>query len=98
MCNAVNRQIREMRRPSGENGLKEGEKVLAPVRERELRYRIEVEMLPKSGVLRVADEYLAALNAKVSLLANASLLLKGRERRYTYDWRGRHTLPTMIVT
>ena len=31
------------------------------VRERYLRYRIKVEMLPKSGVLRVADEYLAAL-------------------------------------
>ena len=32
------------------------------VRERDLRYRIEIEMLPKSGILRVADEYLAALN------------------------------------
>ena len=64
VINAVNRQIREMRRPSGENGLKEGEKVLAPVRERDLRYRIEVEMLPQSGILRVTDEYLAALNVK----------------------------------
>ena len=31
------------------------------VRERSLRYRIEVEMLPESGALRVADEYLAAI-------------------------------------
>ena len=64
VIDAVNRQIREMRRPSGENGLREGTRGPAPVRERELRYRIEVEMLPQSGVLRVADEYLAALNAK----------------------------------
>ena len=33
------------------------------VREKELRYRIEIEMLPKLGILRVADEYLAALSA-----------------------------------
>ena len=55
VVDAVNRQIREMRRH-----------VRAParVRERDLRYRIEVEMLPRSGILRVADEYLAALNRK----------------------------------
>ncbi len=52
---AVNRQIREMGRPHG---------APARVRERDLRYRIEVEMLPRSGILRVADEYLAALNRK----------------------------------
>ena len=34
-----------------------------PVREKNLRYRIEIEMLPKLGILRVADEYLAALSA-----------------------------------
>lgn len=61
---SVNRQIREMRRPHGEGEAKERSKLPARVRERELRYRIEVEMLPRSGVLRVADEYLAALNSK----------------------------------
>ena len=34
-----------------------------PVREKDLRYRIEIEILPKLGILRVADEYLAALSA-----------------------------------
>ena len=34
-----------------------------PVREKYLRYRIEIEMLPKLGILRVADEYLGALSA-----------------------------------
>ena len=61
---SVNRQIREMRRPHGEGESKERSKLPARVRERDLRYSIEVEMLPRSGVLRVADEYLAALNSK----------------------------------
>ena len=60
----VNRQILEMRRPHGEGESKERSKLPARVRERDLRYRIEVEMLPRSGLLRVADEYLAALNSK----------------------------------
>ena len=34
------------------------------IRETSLRYRVEVEILPKSGILRVTDEYAAALNAK----------------------------------
>ena len=34
-----------------------------PVRERYLRYRISIEMLPKLGIFRVADEYLAALSS-----------------------------------
>ena len=58
----VNEQIREMRHPSGEVTAKESSKV-PRVRERDLRYRIEIEMRPKSGLLLVADEYLAALNA-----------------------------------
>ena len=60
---SVEREIREMRRPTGNPSVpaKNGQ---TKVRERHLRYRIEVEMLPKSGVLRVADEYLAALTLK----------------------------------
>jgi len=68
---AINRQIREMRRSSAEESdAKTAEtedadtNKPAAVRERNLRYRIEVEMLPKSGLLRVADEYLAALTDK----------------------------------
>lgn len=62
---AVNRQIKEMRRSSSqESEAAEEAKTASAVRERNLRYRIEVEMLPKSGILRVADEYLAALTDK----------------------------------
>lgn len=62
---AVNRQIKEMRRSSSQTSeAGEEAKTASAVRERNLRYRIEVEMLPKSGILRVADEYLAALTDK----------------------------------
>lgn len=64
VVDAVNRQIQEMRRPGGDG--RAGEKGNTPgrVRERYLRYRVEVEMIPRSGILLMADEYLAALNAK----------------------------------
>ena len=61
---SVNRDIREMRRPGTEGHDGGSGKALSRVRERDLRYRIEVEMLPRSGILRVADEYLTALNSR----------------------------------
>jgi predicted ATPase len=63
--NSVNQQIREMRSPKGEqqDGKTSRVESLAFVKERFLRYRIDIEVLPKSGILRVADEYLAALNS-----------------------------------
>jgi len=64
VVDAVNRQIRDMRRPSGDAPPEGDDRPPARVRERDLRYRVEIEMLPRSGVLRVTDEYLAALNAK----------------------------------
>ena len=64
VVDAVNRQIRDMRRPSGDAPPDRDDRPPARVRERDLRYRVEIEMLPESGILRVIDEYLAALNAK----------------------------------
>ena len=64
VVDAVNLQIRDMRRPSGDAPPEGDDRPPARVRERDLRYRVEIEMLPRSGVLRVTDEYLAALNAK----------------------------------
>ena len=60
IARAIDREIQEMRQPAGA-----GNSVDAPVRvrERRLRYRLEVEMLPSSGLLRTTDEYLAALAA-----------------------------------
>ena len=48
------------RRPGSRNADRQREAVHA----RNLRYRIEIEMLPKSGALRVADEYLAPLTTR----------------------------------
>ena len=70
VVDAVNQQVRDMRHPASPKSSaaappesRDGRQP-DPVRERDLRYRIEVEMLPRSGVLRVADEYLAALNSR----------------------------------
>ena len=62
---SVNRHILEMRKGvpgDGANGDKDKKvKQSAIVREKNLRYRVEMEILPKSGILRVSDESLSAL-------------------------------------
>ncbi|MCP4352682.1 MAG: AAA family ATPase [Desulfobacterales bacterium] len=58
----VNRQIQEMKKSGTSSETSNSGKLQSFVREKYLRYRIEIEILPKSGILRVADEYLAALN------------------------------------
>lgn len=62
VAEAVNRQILELRRPAAGSARPKPGSKYTRVRERDLRYRIEVEFLPQQGILRVADEYLAALN------------------------------------
>lgn len=66
VIDSVNWQIWDMKRTTTSNSpdeRKPASKRPQPVSEANLRYRIEIEMLPKLGILRVADEYLAALNA-----------------------------------
>jgi predicted ATPase len=83
VVNAVHRQIRELKRPAGQSvAPNEGEPPSAnPVRERDLRYRIAVEMLPQSGIIRVADEYLAALNKKGEPTGRREPFLSRRDNR-----------------
>lgn len=59
---AVNKQILEMTPTTSaqQNGSSSSNVTL--VQEERLRYRIEIEILPRSGILRVSDEYLAALD------------------------------------
>ena len=78
---AVDRRIREMRHPNGDSGSRVRSKIPARVRERNLRYRIEVEMLPRLGVLRVADEYLAALNSKGNPTGKRKPFLERQDER-----------------
>jgi len=60
----VEREIRVLRQPGRDGAAADRGRQSARVRERDLRYRIEVEMIPRTGVLRVTDEYLGALNRK----------------------------------
>ena len=64
---SVNRQIQEVKRMPLAEGESVSRRSSPTVRAKNLRYRIEIEMFPKLGVLRVADEYLAALNANGEL-------------------------------
>jgi predicted ATPase len=59
----VNRGVRELKSaldPKAESS--DDEPAPSVIQERNLRYRIAIEMLPRSGILRVSDEYLAALD------------------------------------
>ena len=60
---SVNQQIQKMRRVPLDEDESVSRRSPPTVRSQNLRYRIEIEMLPKLGTLRVSDEYLAALNA-----------------------------------
>ena len=66
----INQHIQEIRE-TAVKGTQSADKPVSKralsVSEKNLRYRIEIEMLPKQGILRVTDEYLAALNVKGEL-------------------------------
>ena len=80
----VNRQIQKMKPAPITDAADKGtptSKRLLPVREENLRYRIEIEMLPEQGILQVADEYLAALTAKGEVKQNRKPFLERIEDR-----------------
>lgn len=86
LIDAVNRQIREMKAPRESKEESNGDQPsraeeLAFVKERALRYRIDIEILPKSGILRVTDEYLAALNTKGEPTKKRSAFLERKGNR-----------------
>ena len=102
---SVNRQIQEMRRPSG-TVHPEDTNPRSAVRERNLRYRVEIEMIPRSGILRVTDEYLAALNRHGEVSGNRSpfieqmgekirLRLEGQAHPTDFDRYLDHTILSM---
>lgn len=61
IAKAVDREILEMRQPTGTGSSSNSGNAPEHVRERRLRYRLAVEMLPNSGLLHITDEYLTAL-------------------------------------
>ena len=81
---SVNRRIQEIRETAAKNAQsvdKSASDRLPPVREENLRYRIEIEMLPKQGILRVADEHLAALTDEGHPKQNRKPFLERMENR-----------------
>ena len=76
---SVNQRIQKIRETAEKDSQKVNNPVSRrslPVREKYLRYRIEIEMLPKLGILRVADEYLAALRTDGKIKQNRTPFLE----------------------
>lgn len=81
---SVNQRIQKIKETAEKDSQKVNNPVSRrslPVREEYLRYRIEIEMLPKLGILRVADEYLAALRADGKLKQNRTSFLERIKNR-----------------
>ena len=66
----VDNLIHERKKPRIYDQMEKTNNVLQFVREKFLRYRIEVEIIPKTGMLRVVDESLAAINSKGKIKRN----------------------------
>ncbi|MBF2761744.1 MAG: AAA family ATPase [Ectothiorhodospiraceae bacterium AqS1] len=64
VVDATNKQIRDMTQPPDPDTSDDSKKIQGPVEKCDLRYRIEVEILPNSATLQLADEYLVALDGK----------------------------------
>lgn len=88
---SAEKQIREMRLST----IKEDEKEIL-VREKYLRYGIEIEISPRSGLLRVADEYLIALNSKGGPSRRHGPFLDRVEDRILIHPDGRNGYPAYI--
>ena len=80
----VERQIAEMRQGQLASEVKQGRYI----KERFLRYRVTLECLPRSGVLRVADEFLAALKESGEIRASRNPFLEKKEGRLSLRLEG----------
>ncbi|MFZ3116160.1 MAG: AAA family ATPase [Syntrophales bacterium] len=104
---SVNQQILEMKKSKVMDGKTAADATNQSfVREKNLRYRIEIEILPKSGILRISDEYLAALNNKGEIAKNRKpffekvrnrlhLRMEGQAHPVYYDQYLDHSLLSM---
>lgn len=112
---AVNRRIRNLRQPAANgHAVDDGQAepvaerhATAEVRERNLRYRLVVEVMPKrGGLLRVQDEYLAALTVDGKPTGKRSAFIEAKGNHLTlrreggghpfhYDRHLDHTLLSM---
>jgi len=89
VVDSVNRQIRKLRGSNAQAAFRESGRQPGGVRARNLRYRIAIEMQPRSGTLRVADEHLAALNSKGELAGGRKPFLERRGDKLHQRHEGR---------
>ncbi|MCP4493904.1 MAG: AAA family ATPase [Gammaproteobacteria bacterium] len=88
----VNRQILEMgEEGSGSLKYRANSGKIQAVRETSLRYRVEIEIFPRTGILRVADEYLAPLDKKGEPAGKPFLFRKNEKFRLCMEGRARPT-------
>ena len=80
----VEKLITEMRKGNAGGEVKAG----SFIKEHLLRYRLTVEILPKSGILRVADEFLAALNDDGEVKASRNPFLEQKDGRLSLRLEG----------
>src|SRR6185436_14242008 len=80
IVSSVNQQVGQIERGAPSGNL---------VKETRLRYRVEIEVLPKSGILRVADESLVALNSEGLPTSRRPPFLEKREDRFLLRIEGR---------
>lgn len=107
VVNSVNQQILEMKKSKVPDGKAAAGTINQSfVREKNLRYKIEIEILPKSGILRISDEYLAALNTNGEIAKNRKpffekvrnrlhLRMEGQAHPVYYDQYLDHSLLSM---
>lgn len=81
---AVEKQIAEMRKGNGGEQTQPGHYI----KEKLLRYRLEVEILPQSGVLRVCDESLSALKANGELKSSRNPFLEKKGGKLSLRMEG----------
>lgn len=79
----VDREVREFRRTSDEkdDGASQTNGASSYVREQYLRYKVEIEIVPQSGLLRVTDESLAALRNDGDLKSSRNPFLEKVKNR-----------------
>lgn len=81
---AVEAQIAEMRKGKDASTVQPGRYI----KERLLRYRVTIEILPRSGILRVADEFLAALKENGELRGSRNPFLEKKDNRLSLRLEG----------
>ncbi|MFP4216680.1 MAG: AAA family ATPase [Phycisphaerae bacterium] len=88
LVDRVNREISELRKPHGEREQgEEGTGTSPRVREHRLRYMVEVQIRPQSGILEVTNELLAPLTAKGKVSGSRNAFIERSKKSHRLHLR-----------